>query len=193
MNENPYGMRSAGPDDGEALFAFVLRLYRQDEAQEASPRKIAALVQRCLDRDSAIAGIVTGPTGIEASVGAIIDEFDYTDDPHMMVKWFGVAPAFIRTNYGSRLMGYVRWLHESLARASEKPMPVFLSTLTTTNHRSRVLLLQRQAPQVGALHAFGCLPGTSFLTPDRFGRGRKWTPEASGGADAVRTPDRVHA
>lgn len=170
MVDNPFGLRVATHTDAEALLAFVLPIFEEDAAQTISIPKVAALVTRCLDRDRAIAGIVTGENGeIEASVGASMDTFDYTDETHVMVRWLGVAPAFRKTDRASRLVGYVRWLYDVMQSNSDVPIPVFLPTLTTSEQRRKVLLYQRRLPMAGVLYAIGCLPERTFFSPSRAG------------------------
>jgi hypothetical protein len=165
--ENPYGLRLARRDDFDALLAFVLPIIQEDAVQPVSVDKISAMVARCIGRAGAVAGIVSGPQGIEASVGATIDEFEYTDESHLMVRWLGVAPAFRKSDRPARLLNYVRWLHEAMG---DQAVPVFLPALTTTDQAGKVSLYERRAPRVGVLHAFGCLPDRSFI-PARVGRG----------------------
>lgn len=161
MIANPYGVRAAVANDAAALLDFVVPLFEENAAQAVSVQKIAQLVQRCVDRDSALAGVIIGEEGIEGSVGMTVDEFDYSDERHIMVRWMGIAPSMRhRTHLGSRLMSFVRWFHTTAA-----PLPVFLSSLTTTDLKAKVLMLQRQAPLVGVVHALGCLPDRSFLPP----------------------------
>lgn len=158
--ENPYGLRLARPDDFEPLLAFVLQAIRDDAVQPVSVTKVSALVARCIERSDAVAGIVSGPKGIEASVGASVEEFEYTDEKHLSVRWLGVAPAFRQTDLPARLMKYVEWLHQS---TGDLAMPVFMSALTTSDQFGKVSLLERKAPRVGVIHAYGCLPDRSFL------------------------------
>jgi hypothetical protein len=183
MIENPFGLRAAGPDDAEALAAFVIPIFQENAAQPISVPKITELVERCTQRDAALAGIVTGPDGIEGSVGMTVDAFDYSDARHVMVRWLGISPSMRRTNLGSRLISYVRWFH-----AQTGDVPVFLSSLTTTDLRPKLLMLQRQVPLVGQLFALGCLPDRVFLTPGQVsaGRGKRG---GSGNQPHVRTPE----
>lgn len=165
--ENPYGLRLARRDDFDPLLAFVLPIIEEDAVQPVSIPKVSAIVMRCIERSGAVAGIVSGPHGIEASVGATIEEFDYTDESHLMVRWLGVAPAFRKSDRSARMVNYVRWLYESMG---ENAVPVFMSALTAVEQRGKVAMLERRAPRVGVLHAFGCLPDRSFI-PTRAGRG----------------------
>lgn len=166
--ENPYGLRLARPDDFEPLLEFALHFIRPDAVQTVSTEKVSAIVRRCIARDGALAGLVSGPRGIEASVGVTIEQFDYTDESHLMVRWLGVADAFKKTDLSARMMKYVRWLHDS---AGDEALPVFMSITTTSDQERKVSLYERRAPRVGVLHAFGCLPDRSFLSTHSGRRG----------------------
>jgi hypothetical protein len=194
MAENPFGLRAATPVDAAALLAFVLPIYEEGAAQTVSPRKVASLVERCVLRDRAIAGIVVGAEGeIEASVGATIEEFDYSDEPHMMIKWLGVAPAFRNSDRAGRMVGYCRWLFETMSAGADNPVPVFMPTLTTAEQRSKVLMFQRRLPMVGMLYALGCLPSRSFFDPARVGRRQGGTRESIKAAANVPRPSLAQA
>lgn len=168
MSENPYGIQKATPADADALFPLVMDLYREDSWQTPSEAKIRAVIHRCVHQQGAIAGVVRGEGGIEASVGAAFEQFDYSDDMHIMVKWFGVAPFFRATDRGARLMNYLKWTYETLgAMSPHDNIPVFLPALTATDVQRKLVMFSRRAPQVGALFAYGCHPGRSFLAPAR--------------------------
>lgn len=173
MIENPYGLRGATPADAETLMPFVMNILSEEAPQTPSPEKVSALIDRCLNRDRAIAGMIVGPEGaIHGSVGATIETFDYSDEPHVMIKWMGVADAYKKSDLPARMMGYMKWLYDTFGQMTERPMPVFLAALTTTDLQRKVLMFQRRAPQVGMLFAYGCRPDRTFLTPARVGAGR---------------------
>jgi hypothetical protein len=159
--ENPYGLRLARPDDFDSLLAFALHFIRIDAVQPVSVEKVERLVARCVAREGAIAGLISGPQGIKASVGVTVEQFDYSDESHLLVRWLGVAEEFRQTDLSVRMVKYVRWLHET---AGETALPVFLPITTTSDQGRKVALYERRAPKVGALHAFGCLPDRSFLS-----------------------------
>lgn len=166
--ENPYGLRLARHDDFEPLVAFALHFIRGDAVQPVSVEKVKQMVMRCIDRDGAIAGLISGPRGIEASVGVTIEQFDYTDESHLMVRWLGVAKEFRKSDMSIRVMKYVQWLHDSVGDGA---LPVFMSATTTSDQEGIVSLYERRAPRVGVLHAFGCLPDRSFLATRSGSRG----------------------
>lgn len=163
MSSNPFGLRVAGVDDLDALVAFALPVLRDDAVQPISTAKVEALVLRCLTRENAIAGVLEGEHGIEASVGATIDTFDYTDQPHCMVRWLGVGSRWRKSDRPARMVGFVHWLWETLSEVAEQPMPVFLPAATAREQMGKVKLYARRAPLVGVVHAWGCDPDRSFF------------------------------
>lgn len=154
---NPYGVRGATQDDAEILLRHVVPIYSEGALQPISTAKIELLVQRCIDRDGAIAGIIDGPDGIEASIGLAVESFEYSDHAHLAGKWLGVAPAFRRVNHASRLIQFAKWASTAMS------VPLHLSITTATELEPKLLLYQRQIPQCGAFFAWGFLPETEFF------------------------------
>lgn len=162
---NPFKVRRATPDDAAALVNFTLDLYAEEGLQTVSPGKVTALVQRAVNRDGAIAGIIEGETGIEASVGLAIEQYDYSDEKHLKMKWLGVRPAFRKGDRAANLMRFAQWCHEEINKASEHPMPLYLDLLTREALAGKMHLYLRLVPQVGATFACGGVP------PDQFNQG----------------------
>ena len=151
-----YGVEAATDDDREALLAFATMIIGEDSLQEVSDSKVTGLVDRCIARDRSIAGIIASKAGIEASIGLIVDQFDYSDDDHLRVVWIGVHPAFRRTNHGARLMQFAQCFQEGVG------IPLFLDLLTRTQLEGKLHLFSRLAPQVGASFSFGAVPADAF-------------------------------
>ncbi len=104
----------------------------------------------------AIAGIIEGEMGIEASIGIIVDRFDYSDDDHLSVKWLGVAPNYRTSNHGAKLLSFARWFQEGVG------IPLFLELLTVRELQAKMHLYSRTLPQVGAQYSFGGAPEGQF-------------------------------
>lgn len=154
---NPYNVRPAMPDDAEALVRHVIPIFSEGALQPVSVFKIEALVKRCIDRDGAIAGIIDGPGGIEASIGLVRDSFEYSDQIHLAGKWLGVAPEFRRVNHASTLLQFARWASTAMS------VPLHISVITATELEQKLLSYQRQIPQCGASFAWGFLPDTELF------------------------------
>jgi GNAT superfamily N-acetyltransferase len=156
MIENPQGIRKAGIHDLLPLIGSASIILGESALQALSPEKVAALVQRCVEFDRALAGIISGPTGIEASIGLVIESFDYSDEQHLSVKWLGVHPEFQRKNHGATLMSFAKWAQEMVG------VPLFMGLSTLEALQAKLHLFVRSAPQVGALFSFGGAPHGAF-------------------------------
>jgi hypothetical protein len=164
-------VRRAGEADVEPLLAFVITCLSESALQPLSPAKIAALVWRAVRMEHAIAGIIEGDNGIEASVGLFVSQLHYTDEPHLRDGWLGVRSDCRRVNHGARLVQFSKWAQERMQEAAGRPIPLFLEIMTTEALEPKLRLYQRQIPQVGASFAWGtAVPGR--LDQKRIGNGR---------------------
>jgi hypothetical protein len=154
MISNPHGVRKALTADYGRLFQFAAAQYQECALQPPSDARIAEIVRRCVSMDGALAGVIDGPSGIEASVGMTIEQFDYSDARHLRIKWLGVHPHFRRTNHAARLMDFVKWCQENISTSGET-LPMFMDVLTQGALQAKMHLYLRSAPQVGASFAWG--------------------------------------
>ena len=162
LASNSFGVRRASPSDAEALFDFLIPVYAESALQPVSPTKLRAMINRCVNLDSAICGIISGKDGIEASIGLLVGEFDYTDHPHVAIKWNAVHPNFRRVNHGATLMRFAKWCYDGLQADSPVTLPMFAEVLTKDALEAKMRLLERNIPQVGAWFAWGCAPEGRF-------------------------------
>lgn len=154
---NPQNVRRAGPDDLAALTESATMLIGEGALQEVSAAKIAALVARCVDRDRAIAGIIDGPDGIEASIGMTIESYAYSDAEHLSVAWLGVHPEHREHQpHGAKLMEFAAWAQAVMG------VPLFMELSTLEELKAKLHLMIRQAPQVGARFSIGGVPSGAF-------------------------------
>lgn len=174
---NPFGVRAADESDAQALKDFLMPLYAENALQRVSEPKIDALIVRGVLRQNAIVGIIEGEDGIQASIGLMLEELDYTDDQHVAIKWHFVAPRHRKENYGHRLMQFAAWTYEGLQAMADEPIPLIGHILTSEDLLPKIRLFQRSLPQVGAYFALGCLPSNPFdqirLDDGRGTHGRK--------------------
>lgn len=151
-----FDVQVAMPDDKAALLAFAIMIKTEDALQEVSNEKVEAMVDRCIQRDRAIAGIIRGPMGIEASIGLMVEELDYSDDMHLQMKWVGTHAACRKSGHGPRLMGFAQHFQEKVG------IPLFMSVLTATGLDGKLRMFARHAPQVGAIFSLGAVPKGAY-------------------------------
>lgn len=153
---NPMGIRRAGPDDLAGLTESATQIISEGALQEVSPAKIEALVARCVERDRAIAGIIDGDDGIEASIGLTIESYVYSDAEHLAVQFLGVHPAYRATDHGAKLMEFAVWAQGVMA------VPLFVDLSTIEALQAKLHLYLRMLPQVGARFSVGGVPAGAF-------------------------------
>ena len=180
-DSNPFNVRKADPYDLEPLFNLAMFLSHEDALQPVSEAKLRATVQRCVNMDNAIAGIIDGPDGIDASVGLVLDQFPYSDQDHLAARWIGTSKAYQdritkqrERNYApedagfaSRLLRFAKWASDQM------DVPLVITVLTASDLKAKLTSYQRQTPQIGAIFGWGDLPDRSFFNQNSPGGWKK--------------------
>lgn len=161
--DNPYDVDLATVDDADELLRYLIPLYSETALQPVSLTKLENLIVRCVNQDNAIAGIVrSSDRPIVASVGLLVDEHDYTDEPHLRVSWLNTHPAHRREPHGRKLIEFAKWAQEQMTAACGAPMPLFAQLLTSEDLLGQMQAYQRNMPQAGAWFAWGAAPARQF-------------------------------
>jgi hypothetical protein len=196
-DSNPFSVRKADPYDLDALFDIALFLAHEDALQPVSETKLRAAVQRCVNMDNAIAGIIDGKDGIDGTVGLVIQQFPYSDADHLATLWIGTSQAYRdritkqrQRNYApedaglaTRLLRFAKWASEQM------DVPLVISVLTARDLAAKLTSYQRQTPQIGALFGWGDLPDRSFFnqsTPGGWKRTEGSSPRGEPASGQVR-------
>lgn len=165
MSGNPYGVRRATSEDVDALLAFVPLVLSETSLLPLSPEKLERLIERCAAQESgAIAGIIDGPDGVDASVGLVFTESEVSDTPFVRAVWFGLHPNVrrqpsnpkdARAHYGRRLFEFSCWCHQSLEKVAGHPILMQFDLLSRSALTAKMGLYERNLQQVGAVFAIG--------------------------------------
>jgi hypothetical protein len=172
--EYPHPVRRATEDDIDALCLMVPRLLEETNLLPVSATKIQRLIERCAMREGgAIAGIIDGPDGIDASVGLDVAESDISDHRFIRSIWLGIHPDLRenppghgdqRANHGRRLFDFARWYHAKLEQSAGHPILMQFDVATRVELGPKLGLYERNALPVGA--SFAYLSSGSFLAHD---------------------------
>ena len=158
MSGNPYGVRRATTADVDPLLDFVLHLLPEERLQPVSPSRVLEMIHRCADQRGAIAGVVDGADGIEATIALFVERMDDTDQEHIRIKWSIVHPEHRQTDHAQNLMKFAKWCCEQLGGRKGYQVPLLYEVLTKGELLGKMKLAQRSLPQVGATFAWGCIP-----------------------------------
>lgn len=171
----PVCVSRATGDDIDELLLFVPKIMAETTLLPVSPLKIERLIERCANREGgAIAGIIRGPDGIDASVGLDVCESDVSDHRYMRAIWLGLHPNLrqspatgeddSRSHYGRRLFEFARWFHGTLEREAGHPVLLQFDVTTRIDIGDKLGMYERNALPIGASFAY-CSSG-AFLTHD---------------------------
>ena len=170
----PAGVRRATEEDIDELYLMVPQLLAETTLLPVSEVKIEKLIEKCAMREGgAIAGIIDGPDGIDASIGLDVVESDISDHKYVRAIWLGLHPNLRaappaqndpRSNHGRRLFAFARWYHNQLEQKAGHPILMEFSVATIAGLGPKLGSYERHLPSVGALFALGS--GGAFLKRD---------------------------
>jgi hypothetical protein len=170
----PSGVRRATEEDIDGLYLMVPQLLAETTLLPVSSQKIEKLIERCaLRQGGAIAGIIDGPDGIDASVGLDVAESDVSDHRYVRALWLGLHPNLRsapppqgdpRGNHGRRLFDFAKWYHGMLEQQAGHPVLMQFEVATKTALGPKLGFYERNATPVGATFAY--LSGGAFLARD---------------------------
>lgn len=150
------GVRLAGPQDEEEIYALLMLLYHENSLAKLKPEKVTAMIRKATRREGGFIGVVQGPDGIEATCGLLISQWWYTDDWHIEEVWNFVHPNHRRSNNAKNLISWAKWISDEMS------LPLLMGILTKKQNVPKIRLIQRQLPQVGALFLHGSVPSDQF-------------------------------
>lgn len=172
MTAYPPLVRRATPDDIDALTLFVPQVLGETTLLPISLIKVETLIERCARQQSgAIAGIIDGDDGIDASIGLAFVESETSDQPFIRAVWCGLHPSVRKhpgnqtdpkAHYGRTLFEFARWCHAGLEKAAGHPILLQFDLATRVFLGAKMGLYQRNLQQVGASYAFG--PSGTFIS-----------------------------
>jgi hypothetical protein len=167
----PDGVRRATEEDIDEMLLFVPQILAETTLLPVSPTKIQHLVERCASRQGgAIAGIIDGPDGIDASIGMDVAVSDISDHKFVRAIWLGVHPGLRqspppqtdpRSHYGRRLFEFARWFHGQLEAGAGYPILMQFDVTTRVSLGAKLGMYERNAVPIGASFAY-CSSG-AFL------------------------------
>lgn len=167
----PAKVRRATEDDIDALSLLVPQILAETEILPISPAKVERLIERCATRQGgAIAGVIDGPDGVDASVGLDVCESPTSDQKFVKAVWLGLHPSLRneppalndeRRHLGKKLFEFARWYHQMLEQIAGHPVLMQFDVATRVALGPKVGFYERNAPPVGATFAY--LSSGNFL------------------------------
>ena len=144
----PDNVRIATPRDVEPILELMIEAHSEVGMSPLNKEKVCRRIITAVERDKAIAGVIDGPNGIEASVGLMLAQWWYSDEFHIEDVWNFVAPAHRASRHAQNLLNFSKWF------ADEIQIPLLMGILTTEKTLEKERLYERRLPKVGALFMY---------------------------------------
>ncbi len=154
-----------------AIVDFVIDNLAEGAIQQIDHERVTGMVNTVL-RDG-IVGAIGAPDAIEASIGVFLDHLPYTTQPHFRVRWFGVGKAWRGTGHAAKLMSFARWFYQSVQTAGAELVPFLFEVPVNARVMGKIGMVHHEAPQVGAIFAWGAPQDMQVSFPRRQQRVRR--------------------
>lgn len=140
--------------DFEPMMAFLRAMHAENGVAPMSDELVAQALNRGLQQDRALVGVVRDGAKIAASVGLFIGRWWYSEEHHLEDFWLYVGEDYRRQPLAKPLINFAKDTSSYLG------LPLLMGVLSSERTEGKVRLYQRQLPFAGAI----------FL----------WAPQASG-------------
>jgi hypothetical protein len=168
----PVIVERATEADTEDLMTFVPLVLAEATLLPLSTTKIEKLVTRCANRQGgAIAGIIRGEDGIDASIGLDVVDSEISDHRYVRALWLGMHPTLQmerpdqkdpRYNYGRRLFEFAKWFHQQLEHGTGSSVLMQFDISTRAGLGQKLGMYERNATPIG--QTFGFVSDGAFLS-----------------------------
>ena len=137
-------VRTAGPQDAEAVMALCERLHAENGLFVMSPEKVAAKVLGILRKDiPGIVGIIGTPEHLEGIIILEVASMWYTDEQHLEELINYVPPEHRKTAHAKSLIEFAK------VCGDETGLPLLIGVQSTERMEAKVRLYRRQLPKLG--------------------------------------------
>ncbi len=154
-----------------AISDFVMDNLGEGAIQEVDHERVLGMVGSVLA--DGIVGAIGTADSIEASIGVMLDHLSYTTQPHFRVRWFGVRKEWRGSGHAAKLMNFARWFYQSVQTEGGAPVPFLFEVPVNARVMGKIGMVRHEAPQVGAIFAWGAPQEMQVVYPRRQQRGRR--------------------
>lgn len=138
--------------------ALLRQMQRETGITAPDDSKVRGVVQRLIQRQFGVVGVIRGRDCIEASCGLILSKMWYSDDWHLEDLWCFVGEAYRRSAHAKHLIEFAKKYSTDLSawstRQGEKPIPLLMAVMSNDQTAAKVRLYKRQLPEAGAMFLF---------------------------------------
>ena len=146
------GVRIANHDDESAIFNLLMLMHREAGQFSFNDRKVREMIRRGTSQQNAIIGVVDGKTGIEATIGLILDSPWYSADWHLAELFSFVHPSCRKESHAPKLVNFSKWCADNIT------LPLVINAVLNKRTEAKVRLYKRMVPIMGTMFLYNNSP-----------------------------------
>lgn len=148
------GIRVAQPsDEDELVHVLMTELHAENGIMLPNADRVLGNIRVATRDKKGVIGIMSGDTGIEATIGLFIENWWYTDTLTLNEKWCHVRKPFRRSDRANRMIEFSKRMSEWF------DLGLFIGIISNEKTAAKVRLYRRRLPQYGAFFYYH--PGAS--------------------------------
>lgn len=152
------GVDWAAAADEQPIYDMLMQLHAENGAFSVDDARVRLNIKLGTQRQGGIIGVIRGETGLEASVGMVLDQWWYTEDWCLSERWNFVLPAFRKSDHAQRLIEFSKWCADRLS------LPLMMGIISTQQTEAKLRLYRRFLTPVGGFFVYN-MPGLKAVDP----------------------------
>ena len=137
----------ATPEDADGMFDLLLMMYSENGTFSLNEAKVRALIDQCIARDRALAGVIRVDGKPVATIGMVIESFWWTDDECLVEKFNFVHPDHRRSGFAQSQIEFAKRCSD---RLSDLNLPLFIGVLSNERTEAKLRFYRRHLQAAGA-------------------------------------------
>ena len=143
-----YTVRLASPQDEEKILDLLMLMHEENGLFEMDHEAVRDMVQKVLNRENGIIGVIDGGNEIEAAVCLVIDKLWYAKNWCLNDVFNFVAPKYRRSTRAKALISFAKDYSDQVG------IPLMMGIVSNVRTEAKIKLLERQMRKAGAFFIY---------------------------------------
>ena len=143
-----YNVRLANPKDEDAIFKLLVMMHEENGLFEMDEDAVRGMLQRVVNDQNGVVGLIDGPKEIEAAICLTIDKLWYAKTWCLNDVFNFVAPQYRRSTRAKSLINFAKKYSDEIG------IPLFMGIVSNVRTEAKIKLLERQMRKAGAFFIY---------------------------------------
>jgi ABC-type transport system substrate-binding protein len=135
------------------MMVLLREMHAENGLAPMDESMVRAALDRGINRDRAVIGVIRGDGVIEASIGLFVGSWWYSQSQHCEDLWNFVSEPYRKSEHAKSLLQWAKYAAGFLEK------PLLMGVLSNERTQAKIRLYERQlGPQIGALFVVRASP-----------------------------------